>query len=62
MVERETGHGHMERGGKGKREGGLESKKGEDLKRSRRGQASPLIVVWAILLLPGNCEKEYTWL
>jgi hypothetical protein len=38
-----------------KREGGLESKKGESLKRARRGQAAPLIVGWAILLLPGNC-------
>ena len=27
--EREAGHGHVERGGKGEREGGLESKKGE---------------------------------
>jgi hypothetical protein len=41
---REGGHGHMERGGKGKREGGLESKKGEVLKRERRGQGAPLIV------------------
>ena len=44
----------MERGGKGKREGGLETKKGEGLKRVRRGQAAPLRVDWAILLLPGN--------
>ena len=41
---REAGHGHMEKGGKGKREGRLESKKGESLKRARRGQAAPLIV------------------
>jgi hypothetical protein len=45
---REAGHGHVERGGKGKREGGLESKKGQGLKRARRGQAAPLIVGWAI--------------
>ena len=45
-----------------KREGGLESKKGESLKRARRGQAAPLIVGWAILLLPGNCGEEHTWL
>ena len=38
---------HGERG-KGEREGGLESKKGESLKRARRGQAAPLIVGWAI--------------
>jgi hypothetical protein len=30
-------------------------KKGESLKRERRGQAAPFIVGWAILLLPGNC-------
>jgi hypothetical protein len=30
--EREMGHGHVERGGKGEREGGLESKKGESLR------------------------------
>jgi hypothetical protein len=34
----------MERGRKGGREGGLERKKGEGLKRVRRGQAAPLIV------------------
>ena len=45
----------MERGEGKEREGGLESKKGERLKRARRGQAAPLIVGWAILLLPGNC-------
>jgi hypothetical protein len=49
----------VERGGKGKR-GGLESKKGEGLKRARRGQAATLIVAWAILLLPGNCGEEHT--
>jgi hypothetical protein len=37
---REVGHGHVERGGKGKREGGLESKKGESLK-SEEGPSSP---------------------
>jgi hypothetical protein len=31
-------------GGRGEREGGLDSKKGEILKRVRRGQAAPLIV------------------
>jgi hypothetical protein len=36
--------------------GSLESKKG---KRSAKwGQAVPLIVGWAILLLLGNCEEE----
>ena len=39
-----------------------ESKKGEGVKRVRRGQAAPLIVGWAILLLPGNCGEEHTWL
>jgi hypothetical protein len=51
----------VERGEKGEREG-LESKKGESLKRVRRGQAAPFIVGWAILLLPGNCGEERTWL
>jgi hypothetical protein len=50
------------RGEKGKRERGLESKKGKSLKRARRGQAGPLIVGWAIRLLPGNCGEEHTWL
>ena len=36
--------GKGEREEKGKREGGLKSKKGEGLKRARRGQAAPLIV------------------
>jgi hypothetical protein len=58
----EAGHGNVERWGKGVREGGLESKKGEGLKRARRGQAAPFIVGWAILLLPGNYEGEHTWL
>jgi hypothetical protein len=31
---REASHGHVERREKGKREGGLESKKGEGLKRA----------------------------
>jgi hypothetical protein len=43
---RETGHVHMERVGKGEREGGLE--KGEGLKRAREGQGTPFIVGWAI--------------
>jgi hypothetical protein len=34
--------------GKGKREGGIESKTGESLKRVRRDQAAPVIVGWAI--------------
>jgi hypothetical protein len=43
--------------------GGLEkSKKGESLKRVRRGQAAPFIVDWAILWLSGNCGEEHTWL
>jgi hypothetical protein len=37
-----------------------ESKKGESLKRERRGQAAPFIVGWATLLLPGNCGEEHT--
>ena len=62
--EREVGHGHVERGGKGERERRAkeESKKGENLKRARRGQAAPFIVGWAILLLSGNCGEEHTWL
>jgi hypothetical protein len=48
----------VERGGKGKREGGLESKNGEGLKKVRRSQAAPLIVSW----LSGNCGEEHTWL
>ena len=39
-----------------------ESKKGEGLKRERKGQAAPFIVGWATLLLPGNCGEEHTWL
>ena len=58
---REAGHDQRREGGR-EREGGLESKKGESLKRARRGQAAPLIVDWAILLLPGNCGEEHTWL
>jgi hypothetical protein len=40
----------MEREENGEREGGLERRirKGESLKRARRGQAAPLIVGWAI--------------
>jgi hypothetical protein len=53
-------------GGEGEREGeresALESKKGEGLKRARREQAAPFVVGWAILLLPGNCGEEHTWL
>ena len=46
------------------REGGLERgvRKGESLKRVRRGKATPFIVGWTILLLPGNYGKEHTWL
>ena len=52
-------------GGEGKRERRREreeSKKGESLKRERRGQAASFIVGWATLLLPGNCGEEHTWL
>jgi hypothetical protein len=61
---REAGHGHVERGGGvgGRRRARDESKKGESLKRERRGQAAPLIVGWATLLLSGNCGEEHTWL
>ena len=48
-----------ERGeGRERRRARAESKKGESLKRVRRGQAAPLIVGWAILLLLGNCGEE----
>ena len=56
---RESSHGHIWGGG---REGRPESKKGESLKRVRRGQTAPFIVGWAILLLPGNYGEEHTWL
>jgi hypothetical protein len=52
----------MERARKEKREGELDSKKGEGLKRARRGHAAPLIVGWAIMLLPSNCGEEHTCL
>jgi hypothetical protein len=35
-----------------------ESKKGESLKRVRRGQVAPFIVGWAI----SNCGEAHTWL
>jgi hypothetical protein len=38
----------VERRWKGERVGGLENKKDESLKRSRRGQAAIFIVGWAI--------------
>ena len=54
----------MERGGRERerRRARDESKKGESLKREKRGQAAPFIVVWATLLLSGNCGEEHTWL
>jgi hypothetical protein len=53
----------VERRGKGeKKRAGDESKKGESLKRVRRGQAAPFIVHCATLLLLGNCREEHTWL
>ena len=39
-----------------------ERKKGESLKRVRRGQADPFILGWAILLLPGTYGEEHTWI
>jgi hypothetical protein len=54
---RETGHGHMKRWEKGEREGRLESKRGKSLERVRWGQAAPLIVGLALLLLLGNCGE-----
>jgi hypothetical protein len=39
-----------------------DSKKGESLKRARRGQAAPFIVGWAILQLQHSCGEEHTWL
>jgi hypothetical protein len=41
-IKREASHGHVERGGKGERKGGLESKKGEGL-RDRGGAKQPLL-------------------
>jgi hypothetical protein len=51
-------------GGKRERERAREeSKKGESLKREE-GPSSPFYsgLGWAILLLPGNCGEEHTWL
>jgi hypothetical protein len=48
--------------GRERRRAREESKKGESLKRVRRGQAAPFIVGWAILLLSGNCGEEHTCL
>ena len=50
------------REGRERRRARDENKKSESLKRERRGQAAPFIVGWAILLLPGNCGEEHTWL
>jgi hypothetical protein len=47
----------VEGAGKGiGREGGRESKRKQESKRARRGQAAPFIVSQAHLVLPGNCE------
>ena len=44
-----TSHGHGEKGeGRERKRAREESKKGESLKRVRRGQAAPFIVGWAI--------------
>ena len=45
-----AGHGHMESWGRERerRRTRDESKKGESLKRAKRGQAAPFIVAWAI--------------
>jgi hypothetical protein len=48
-------------GEKGRRRVRDVNKRGKSL-RERRGQASPFIVGWAILQLPGNCGEEHTWL
>ena len=48
--------------GREKRRDRGESKKGESLKRVRRGQAASIIVGWTILLLPDNYGEENTWL
>ena len=75
----EAGHGHIERGEKGRergegkregrREGGESGEQGSKSKskrvrgkRSRRGQATPFIVGWAILQLQGNCGEAHNWL
>jgi hypothetical protein len=55
--ERETGHGHLEREGKGKREGRLKSRKGEGLKESEEGPRSPS---YSGPGLSGNCGQEHT--
>jgi hypothetical protein len=68
----ETGEGKRSRGkpwprgerakGKGRRRArGKRQGKSKSL-RERGGQAAPLIVGRATLLLPGNCGKEFTWL
>jgi hypothetical protein len=31
-------------------------------KESEEGKSSPSYSAWAILLLPGNCGEEHTWL
>jgi hypothetical protein len=49
-------------GGRESRRAREQSKKGESLKRVRKGRAAPFIVGWAILLLPGNYREEHTWL
>jgi hypothetical protein len=45
-----------------KRARGLEKQEKQELERERRGQAAPLIVGWATLLLSSNCGEEHTWL
>jgi hypothetical protein len=42
------------------REGGLESKEDESLKRARRIQAAPFIVSWAIRLTVGRSIPGYS--
>ena len=44
--------------GRERRKARDESKKGESLKRVRRGQAAPFIVSWAIVT--GSCGEEHT--
>ena len=41
--EGEAGHGHVKRGGKGEREGRLESKRGKSLERERGGAKQHLL-------------------
>jgi hypothetical protein len=55
---READQGHVERGGKGGREGRLDMR----VKKVRKGSSSPFYSGLATLMLLGNCGEEHTWL